>query len=77
MSEQEKTLLKQVQTALVKGLISIFIASAMVLIGFYYATNYRLAAIENDMEKKMDKEPMQTEISYIKQSLQKIERKLE
>lgn len=77
MSEQEKTLLKQVQTALAKGLISIFIASAMVLIGFYYATNYRLAAIENDMEKKMDKEPMQTEISYIKQSLQKIERKLE
>ena len=77
MSEQEKTLLKQVQTALAKGLISIFIASAMVLIGFYYATNYRLAAIENDMEKKMDKEPMQTEISYIKQSLQKIESKLE
>lgn len=77
MSEQEATLLKQVQQALIKGLVSIFLASALVLIGFYWSTTYRIAAIEVEMSKKLDKEPMQTEITYIKQSLQRIDGKLE
>ena len=76
MSEQEKTLLKEIQGALVKGLVTVFISSLVILLSFYFATIYRMDAIEKEVTRKMDKEPMQTEIRHIKTTLDKIEKKI-
>lgn len=72
MSDQEKTLLKELQTAMIKYIVGMVGTALIVAVGFYFSTNYRMAAIEDKMENKMDKEPMQTVVKNIESSLNSI-----
>ena len=76
MSDQEKTLLKEIQSAFIKYLVGLLGAVLFVAIGFYFSTNYRIASLEKQMESKMDKEPMETVIKGIESSLNEIKQDL-